>query len=44
VRDLVRSQLDGTITMRNRRDTDPEARGTVVAIEVPVQEAQRVGL
>ncbi len=44
VRDLVRSQLDGTITMRNRRDSDPGAQGTVVAIEVPVQEAQRVGL
>ena len=27
VRDLVRSQLDGTITMRNRRDADPGRRG-----------------
>jgi two-component sensor histidine kinase len=44
VRDLVRSQLDGIITMRNRNETDPGAPGTVVAIEVPVQETHRVGL
>jgi two-component sensor histidine kinase/PAS domain-containing protein len=44
VRDLVRSQLDGIITMRNRSETDPGARGTVVAIEVPVQEPHKVGL
>jgi len=38
VRDLVRSQLDGTITMRNRRDLNPADRGTVVAIELPPQD------
>ena len=44
VRDLVRSQLDGTITMRNRSDTRPGESGTVVAIELPAAEVQRVGL
>ncbi len=44
VRDLVRSQLDGTITMRNRRDIRPGESGTVVAIELPAAELQRVGL
>ncbi|MGO8873912.1 MAG: sensor histidine kinase [Acidimicrobiales bacterium] len=44
VRDLVRSQLDGTITMRNRRDTVPGDRGTVVTIELPAQETQPLGL
>ena len=44
VRDLVRSQLEGVITMRNRSETAPGTRGTVVAIEVPVQEPHRVGL
>jgi two-component sensor histidine kinase len=44
VRDLVRSQLDGTITMRNRRDIRPGQSGTVVAIELPAAELQRVGL
>ncbi len=44
VRDLVRSQLDGIITMRNRSELEPGAPGTVVAIELPVQEAQKVGL
>jgi two-component sensor histidine kinase len=44
VRDLVRSQLDGTITMRNRSDVRPGEPGTVVAIELPAMEAQRVGL
>jgi two-component sensor histidine kinase len=44
VRDLVRSQLDGTITMRNRRDLHPGDPGTVVTIELPAAEAERVGL
>jgi two-component sensor histidine kinase len=43
VRDLVRSQLEGTITMRNRSDGDPGARGTIVSIELPTQEAQPIG-
>ncbi|HEV3264987.1 MAG TPA: histidine kinase N-terminal domain-containing protein [Acidimicrobiales bacterium] len=43
VRDLVRTQLDGTIEMRNRHDTDAEATGTAVLIELPVREAQKVG-
>ncbi len=38
VRDLVRSQMDGTITMRNRRDQVPGTRGTIVAIRLPVQD------
>ena len=44
VRDLVRSQLDGTITMRNR--STPTARastGTLVAIELPAREPQPIG-
>ncbi len=44
VRDLVRSQLDGTITMRNRRDDHPGVRGTVVAIGLPVPAGDAVGL
>ena len=44
VRDLVRSQLDGTITMRNRRDHFPGTRGTIVAIRLPVQDGDAVGL
>jgi len=44
VRDLVRSQLEGTITMRNRRDTLPGMAGTVVAIELRAQEGHKVGL
>ena len=44
VRDLVRSQLDGTITMRNRRDDHPGVRGTVVAIQLPVQDGEASGL
>jgi two-component sensor histidine kinase len=44
VRDLVRSQLDGTITMRNRSVAQPGQSGTVVAIELPPAEPQRVGL
>jgi two-component sensor histidine kinase/PAS domain-containing protein len=43
VRDLVRSQLDGTITMRNRQDDDPGLKGTIVAIELPAQEARPIG-
>jgi two-component sensor histidine kinase len=41
VRDLVRSQLGGTITMRPR--TDGEI-GTVVSIEVPCGDAPPLGL
>ncbi len=44
VRDLVRSQLHGTITMRSRNEVCPGESGTVVAIELPAPEAQRVGL
>ena len=47
VRDLVRSQLDGTITMRNRSERRPRRAGTVVAIELPAGgqrvEPQRAG-
>jgi len=43
VRDLVRSQLGGTISMSNRQDADPGERGTVVAIELPSREVQPVG-
>ena len=43
VRDLVRSQLGGTITMRNVHDDDPGRTGTVVSIELPVRHVQRVG-
>jgi two-component sensor histidine kinase len=35
VRDLVRSQLDGTITMRSRNAVEPGQAGTVVAIGLP---------
>jgi two-component sensor histidine kinase len=44
VRDLVRSQLDGIITMRNRHQVDPGQTGTVVTIELPTPDADRVGL
>jgi two-component sensor histidine kinase len=46
VRDLVRSQLEGTITMRSRNTVDPGQPGTVVAIELPPVELepQRAGL
>jgi two-component sensor histidine kinase/PAS domain-containing protein len=44
VRDLVRSQLDGTITMRNRSDVQPGYRGTVVTIGLPMPDPDRVGL
>jgi two-component sensor histidine kinase len=43
VRDLVRSQLGGTISMRNRHDADPGEKGTVVAIELPSREVQPIG-
>ncbi|HEX3981210.1 MAG TPA: sensor histidine kinase [Acidimicrobiales bacterium] len=39
VRDLVRSQLDGVITMRNRSEAQPGARGTIVAIVLPAEGA-----
>ena len=44
VRDLVRSQLDGTITMRNRSRADLGQKGTVVSIELPPPDLDRVGL
>ncbi len=44
VRDLVRSQLDGTITMRNRDQVQGGQKGTVVAIELPTPDADRVDL
>ena len=44
VRDLVRSQLDGTITMRNRRDAGLGQEGTTVTIALPVPEVQPIGL
>jgi two-component sensor histidine kinase len=44
VRDLVRGQLDGTITMRNRHGGGPGETGTVVTIELPPGEAPRAGL
>ncbi len=44
VRDLVRSQLEGTITMRDRRGISADERGTVVSIELPVQDAAAIGL
>ncbi|HWD53194.1 MAG TPA: histidine kinase N-terminal domain-containing protein [Acidimicrobiales bacterium] len=43
VRDLVRTQLDGTIVMRNRHEQDSGSTGTAVLIELPVREAQKVG-
>jgi two-component sensor histidine kinase len=44
VRDLVRSQLDGTITMRNRHEIDPGAKGTVVTIELSAQDSEKSDL
>jgi two-component sensor histidine kinase len=44
VRDLVRSQMEGTITMRNRADLLPGTPGTVVAIELKARESGKVGL
>jgi two-component sensor histidine kinase len=43
VRDLVRSQLDGTIIMRDRSASDASKTGTSVTIELPVREAQPIG-
>ena len=43
VRDLVRSQLDGTITMRNRADEGDGVTGTRVAIELPARDPQPIG-
>ena len=43
VRDLVRTQLDGTITMRNRAVDGAGVSGTLVAIELPAQEPQPIG-
>jgi two-component system, sensor histidine kinase PdtaS len=43
VRDLVRSQLDGTIVMRDRSASDGGQTGTSVVIELPVREAQPIG-
>jgi two-component sensor histidine kinase len=43
VRDLVRSQLEGTITMRNRGDHFPGTRGTIVAITLPVKDGDGPG-
>jgi two-component system, sensor histidine kinase PdtaS len=43
VRDLVRSQLDGVITMRNRHDLVPGETGTLVAIVLPALDSPRVG-
>ncbi len=40
VRDLVRDQLGGTMTMRPRTDGE---NGTVVSIELPVAEAKSLG-
>jgi len=43
VRDLVRSQLDGVITMRNRGGSPSSKAGTVVAIELPTEASRRSG-
>jgi two-component sensor histidine kinase len=43
VRDLVRSQLDGTITMLDRSTRTPGEQGTLVAIELPAREPQPIG-
>jgi two-component sensor histidine kinase len=44
VRDLVRSQLDGTIAMRNRSATGDGDHGTLVLIELPARDPQPIGL
>jgi hypothetical protein len=44
VRDLVRSQLDGTITMIDRHLRWPGERGTLVVIELPMKDPQPIGL
>ncbi len=43
VRDLVRSQLEGSITMHRRDGAEPERDGTLVSIEVPIKEPQPLG-
>jgi len=43
VRDLVRSQLEGTITMRNRGTAASGVTGTLVAIELPARDPQPIG-
>ncbi len=43
VRDLVRSQLEGTIAMRDRRVLGSQERGTVVVIELPVRAPRPIG-
>lgn len=44
VRDLVRSQLDGTIAMHDRAATGTGERGTEVVIDVPTREPQPIGI
>ena len=43
VRDLVRSQLDGTIAMVDRRTRGEGENGTLVVIELPAREPQPIG-
>jgi len=43
VRDLIRSQLGGSITMSNRSADEPGATGTIVAITLPVRDPQPIG-
>jgi len=43
VRDLVRSQLDGTIAMRNRATTEDGEHGTLVVIELPARDPLPIG-
>jgi two-component sensor histidine kinase len=43
VRDLVRSQLDGTITMVDRRTRGGGENGTLVVIELPDRDPQPIG-
>ncbi|MGD0882767.1 MAG: histidine kinase N-terminal domain-containing protein [Acidimicrobiales bacterium] len=44
VRDLVRSQLDGTITMQNRNVNGSDHSGTQVTIELQSRNPQPIGL
>ncbi len=44
VRDLVRTQLEGTITMERGQGTGPFGPGTVVRIVLPAHEAARLGV
>jgi two-component sensor histidine kinase len=44
VRDLVRTQLEGTITMERGQGTGPFGPGTVVRIRLPAHEAARLGV